>query len=161
MKKLLTLVLTLALLAMACTGLAAEYNLALGHIQAENDSWHLAALAFKEYVEEHSNGRIAVEVYPNSQLGAVPECIETMRTGGVEMAWGSDADIAGFVEEWNLVGLPYLWTSLDAAHEALDGDFGQQLSALAEEKICMDYGRCNGILHFRSRLRRQRRQRIR
>ena len=112
------------------------YTIRLAYDVAESHASHIAAEeVFVPMVEEGSNGAITVELYPNSQLGAVPECIETMRTGGVEMAWGSDADIAGFVEEWNLVGLPYLWTSLDAAHEALDGDFGQQLSALAEEKI--------------------------
>ena len=42
--------------------------------------------------------------------------------------------VAGIVPEYNLVGLPFLWTSLDAAHEAMDGDFGQALDKKLEEQ---------------------------
>ena len=51
MKKLLVLTLIVGLLAMSCSAFAADYTLSLGHIQSEDDSWHLAALAFKDYVE--------------------------------------------------------------------------------------------------------------
>ena len=37
-------------------------------------------------------------------------------------------------DRYNLVGLPFLWTSLDAAHEAMDGDFGQALDKKLEEQ---------------------------
>ena len=42
----------------------AKYTINIGHINAENDSWHLASLDFKEQVEKNSNGQIKVEIPP-------------------------------------------------------------------------------------------------
>ena len=65
-------------LAAAASVNAADYTISIGHTNAENDSWHLAALEFKNYVEEKSEGRIEVEVYPNSQLGTEIEMIQSI-----------------------------------------------------------------------------------
>ena len=80
--KLFTLVIAmLVVMALTCTAYAAEYTISLGHINSESDSWHLGALAFEEYVEEHSDGRIAVEVYPNSQLGSEIDMLTAKNSG--------------------------------------------------------------------------------
>ena len=89
---------------------------------------------FKTPIEAISNGNITVELYPNSQLGSLAENMESMRIGDLEMACLNDSILCGVVPEFNLVGLPFLWTSLDAAHDALDGDFGDYLNELCEEK---------------------------
>lgn len=66
-----------------------------------------------------------------------------MRIGDLEMAALNDSIVAGIVPEYNLVGLPFLWTSLDAAHEAMDGDFGQALDKKLEEQAG-DHNTCLG-----------------
>ena len=64
----------------------AAYTISIGHINAENDSWHLAALDFKEQVEKNSNGQIKVEVYPNSQLGSEIDMIQSiLQQGGCDI----------------------------------------------------------------------------
>lgn len=127
-----------------------KYTIRMAYDISETHASHLAATEiFVPMVEEGSNGNITVELYPNSQLGSVPENIEAMRIGGLEMCWASDAAIAGFVPEWNLVGLPFLWTSIEAAQNALDGDFGQYLDDLLEEKCgILDLG--NADVGFRN-----------
>jgi tripartite ATP-independent transporter DctP family solute receptor len=98
---------------------------------------HPSAIAcqdiFKKQVEEKSNGNITVEIYGNSALGTVAENIEAMKIGDLEMAWASDAPISISIPEWNLVGLPFLFTSVDNAHAAFDGDFGKELDKLLED----------------------------
>lgn len=89
---------------------------------------------FQEPLQGVSGGNITVELYPNSQLGSLAENMESMRIGDLEMAGLTDATLAATVPEFNLIGLPYLWTSIDAAHEALDGDFGDYLNELLEEQ---------------------------
>lgn len=97
---------------------------------------HLATVEkFKNALEGVSGGNITVELYPNSQLGSLTENLESMRIGDLEMAYLNDSTVSASVPEFELVGLPYLWTSLDAAHEALDGDFGDYLNQLMEDKI--------------------------
>ena len=113
----------------------AKYTIRMAYDISETHASHLASEeVFVPMVEEGSNGEIKVELYPNSQLGSIPENIESMSMGGLEMCWASDAAIAGFVPEWNLVGLPFLWTSIEAAHSALDGDFGDYLDQLLEDQ---------------------------
>jgi len=96
---------------------------------AESHPSHKATVEkFKAMLEQGSNGNITVELYPNSQLGSLAENMESMRIGDLEMAYLNDGTISASVPEFSVVGLPYLWTSIDAAHEALDGDFGEYLS---------------------------------
>ena len=133
MKKLLTLVLTLALLAMACTAFAAEYNLALGHIQAESDSWHQAALAFKEYVEEHSEGRIAVEVYPNSQLGTeIDQITSILMQSGCDITYTGES-MQTYEPDLGMIGMPYLIQSDEHMEKVLTGEPGRKFEELMEK----------------------------
>lgn len=96
---------------------------------AESHPSHKATVEkFKAMLEQGSGGNITVELYPNSQLGSLSENMESMRIGDLEMAYLNDGTISASVPEFSVVGLPYLWNSIDAAHEALDGDFGEYLS---------------------------------
>lgn len=105
-----------------------KVTIRLAYDVAEAHPSHKATVEiFKAMMEQGSNGNITVEVYPNSQLGSLAENMESMRIGDLEMAYLNDGTIAASVPEFNLVGLPYLWTSIDAAHDALDGEFGQKL----------------------------------
>ncbi|HWP51494.1 MAG TPA: TRAP transporter substrate-binding protein [Clostridia bacterium] len=106
-----------------------KITIRLAYDVAEAHPSHKATVEkFQTALEGISGGNITVELYPNSQLGSLAENLESMRIGDLEMTYLNDGTIGAVVPEWNLVGLPYLWTSLDAAHEALDGDFGQLLN---------------------------------
>ena len=130
MKKLLTLVLSLALLLTACSALAAEYNLSLGHIQSESDSWHQAALAFKEYVEEHSEGRIAVEVYPNSQLGSeIDQITSILMQSGCDITYTGES-MQTYEPDLGMIGMPYLIQSDEHMEAVLNGEPGKKFEEL-------------------------------
>ena len=73
-------ILLIALAMLFCFGAiaqAAEFDLSIAHIVAEDNSWHKASVFFKEEVEKRSNGRIGVTIYPNSQLGTEVEQIQS------------------------------------------------------------------------------------
>lgn len=113
-----------------------KVTIRLAYDVAEAHPSHKATVEkFKDVLEGVTGGNITVELYPNSQLGSLAENMESMRIGDLEMAYLNDSVICAIVPEYSLVGLPYLWTSLDAAHEALDGDFGQYLDKKLEEGI--------------------------
>ncbi len=90
---------------------------------------------FKDVLEGVTGGNITVELYPNAQLGSQAENLEALRRGDLEMAYLNDSTICAVVPEYYIVGLPYLWTSIDAAHKALDGEFGQYLSKKLKEEV--------------------------
>lgn len=97
---------------------------------------HIALInCFKEPLEAASNGNITVEVYPNSMLGSLTENVNSMQMGDLEMAYLNDSILSGFIPEFSVVGLPYLFTSVDAVHNAMDGDFGAALSQKLEDQL--------------------------
>lgn len=113
-----------------------QVTIRLAYDVAEAHPSHTAFVErFKNALEGVTGGNITVELYPNSQLGSLAENMESMRIGDLEMAALNDSVIGAMVPEFNLVGLPYLWSSLDAAHEALDGDFGNYLNQRLEDQI--------------------------
>ena len=113
-----------------------KVTIRLAYDVAEAHPSHKATVEkFKDVLEGVTNGNITVELYPNSQLGSLAENMESMRIGDLEMAYLNDSVICAIVPEYSLVGLPYLWTSLEAAHKALDGDFGQMLSKKLEDNV--------------------------
>lgn len=111
-----------------------KITIRLAYDVAESHPSHTAFVEkFQNALQNASNGNITVELYPNSQLGSLAENMEAMRIGDLEMAALNDSIVAGIVPEYNLVGLPFLWTSLEAAQNAMDGDFGQALDKKLEE----------------------------
>ncbi len=90
---------------------------------------------FKAPLEAASNGNITVEIYPNSMLGSLTENVNSMQMGDLEMAYLNDSILSGFIPEFAVVGLPYLFTSVDAVHEAMAGDFGKSLSEKLENQL--------------------------
>ena len=55
----------------------------LGHVEPEDRSTHKATVKFKQYVEEQSAGKIAVEIYPNGQLGGDRQETEAVALGTI------------------------------------------------------------------------------
>lgn len=81
----------------------------LGHTQIEQSPRHAVALKIKEYVEKESNGRIEVQIYPNSQLGSSKEQTEGLQTGSIEMVIFPTTSVTDFQPIFTLPDIPYLF----------------------------------------------------
>jgi tripartite ATP-independent transporter DctP family solute receptor len=105
-----------------------EYTLRIAYLVPEEQSTHIAAVKFKETVEEKSQGRIKVQLYPNGSLfPSDREAIEAVQLGNVEMTIPAVAPLAGFNKQFMVLDLPFLFKTKEAAYKALDGDVGKQL----------------------------------
>lgn len=98
-------------LATALPGMVAaqDYTMKIGHVSApstEADD-HLMALFLKSYVESHSQGRIAVEIYPSGQLGNFREMLEQVNNNTLEFTSTTVGGIASFFPEIQVTDLPY------------------------------------------------------
>jgi tripartite ATP-independent transporter DctP family solute receptor len=123
---------TTAVAAPASTG-KAEYEINIGHINDERDSWHQGALKFKEYVEEKSGGRIAVNVYPNSQLGTEVEMIQSILTqGGCDITFTGES-MQTYQPDLGIIGMPYLIKSDEHMDAVLTGEVGKELEDLMDK----------------------------
>ncbi len=109
------------------TGENKKYVVKFAHDYTTNSPYHEAALEFKKILEEKTNGRMEVEIYPAQQLGSAREMIEGMQMGTIEMVWTPTAKFAGFDQKLTLLDLPYLFPNEDIMWEALEGEIGEEL----------------------------------
>ncbi|MDW7675682.1 MAG: DctP family TRAP transporter solute-binding subunit, partial [Bacillota bacterium] len=96
------------------------------------DPQYLAAVYFAEQVAAKTDGKVEVQVYPNSQLGSQREMTEGLKLGTVEIVKNTNAVLTGFVAESKILDLPYLFSDTDHARRVLDGEVGDELRAAAE-----------------------------
>lgn len=105
------------------------------HVVAPNTPKGKAADYFKRLAEERTNGRVRVEVYPNSQLYKDREEMEALQLGAVQMLAPSLSKFGPLgVRQFELFDLPYIFPNKETLYRVMDGDIGKRLFALLEPK---------------------------
>lgn len=86
----------------------------------------VGAEKFKELVEEKSEGKIKVELYPNLQLGAIREQTEQVQLGTIHMTQTLLSTVTSFnAETLQVFEYPFLWpNNEDKIWEVLSGEAG-------------------------------------
>lgn len=113
------------------------YEISISHIVNEEHTWHKASIMFKEYVEERSNGRIQVKIYPNSQLGNEMDAINSIMTdGGAHITYTGES-MQSVIPEMGILGVPYLVRSEEQLSKVANGEIGKKLEALMAEQANM------------------------
>ncbi|WP_301170244.1 TRAP transporter substrate-binding protein [Brevibacillus nitrificans] len=98
-----------------------------GHSLTEDHPYNLALKKMAEDVEKRSNGKVKIEVYPLSQLGAERELTEALTFGTADMSITSTAPVTNFYPKLGVLDLPFLFESRDQAYKVLDGKVGQDI----------------------------------
>ncbi|MEQ8341253.1 MAG: DctP family TRAP transporter solute-binding subunit [Marinovum algicola] len=114
--------------------LAAEVSVRLGHVLPESHSWHVAATGFAEEVNQRTDGRVAIEVFPSGQLGSEKEVIEGMQFGSVQAGLIGSGSFQGIEPRMGIIEMPYAWGARDQAFAALDGELGAELAGMLDAK---------------------------
>ncbi|RTL47592.1 MAG: DctP family TRAP transporter solute-binding subunit [Rhodocyclaceae bacterium] len=105
------------------------------HVVAVDTPKGLAAERFKKLAEERTNGKVKVEVYPNSQLYKDKEELEALQLGSVQMLAPSLAKFGPLgVKEFEVFDLPYLFNGYSSLHRVTEGPIGQGLLKKLEPK---------------------------
>jgi len=102
------------------------YTIRIGHTCSELHPYQDGALKFKELVEEASEGKIIVEVYPSAQLGNERDMVEGLQAGTLEMTVVSIGTAAAFLEGADMFNLPFVFSSIDQFLEVIYGDIGAE-----------------------------------
>lgn len=137
MKKVIFILVLLFILAGCGSSDAGGENrvIKLAHSGSESHQYHIAAEKFKEELEGNENVNFTVEIHPNASLGSEGDVIEQVSTGSIEMTTvAADSNLSNTIPEMNVFGIPYIFEDKDHVYNALDGDAGQQLLDLAEDK---------------------------
>lgn len=120
-----------AIAAIATTGVALQAHAAtevnLGHTLSSSSHYSVGADAFKETLEELSDGAYTVNEHPSGSLGGEREMIEGLQIGTVDFVITSTGPLGNFVPETYVLDLPFLFEDYEKARCVLDSDLGDEL----------------------------------
>jgi tripartite ATP-independent transporter DctP family solute receptor len=102
-------------------------TLKLGHMSPLENNYNLLAEKFKALVEEKSNGRIKIQIYPQAQLGYDRDLLEAMQFGNVDLAVNTSAPISNFEPLFGVLDMPYLFKDWDHIESFIKSDVAKDL----------------------------------
>jgi TRAP-type C4-dicarboxylate transport system substrate-binding protein len=107
---------------MRSTSSQAEFTIKAAIQASTQDEDYVGLVAFKEYVESKSEGRVKVDIYTSGQFcGSVPECISNLQQGVLEMFPSTAGGTGNFFAPAQVLDLPYVFTSDKQAICVLNG----------------------------------------
>lgn len=116
--------------ALTITGVAqaADITLRATANSNENDEDYDGLVVFKNYIENASNGAIAVEIFMGTQLCATgEECLQGIADGSLDVYISTSGGAAGLFPYIQVLDLPYLMSDDRVAEAVLTGDFTRKL----------------------------------
>lgn len=146
MKKIAAIAVVCGLVAMTLTGCAQNgakdstsatadnpLILTLAHGLSEVHTVHIAMTQFAEEVEEKTNGRIQVKIFPNGQLGSENENMEQLMAGVLSMTKVSAPGLATYNEAYHTFGLPYIFDDTEDFYHIMDSQEMEDFFLSSEE----------------------------
>ncbi|WP_193091436.1 TRAP transporter substrate-binding protein [Halomonas colorata] len=88
-------------------------TLRLGTVVSAPHPWIDAAEAFKAEVEEATDNRITVQIFPGGQLGNDQTMVDEIRIGTTDMIIGGVMNVAPYVPDFEIFSLNYLFQDMD------------------------------------------------
>lgn len=104
-----------------------SHTLRLGIGLAESSPQYLSSQYFADILDERTEGRISVDIFPNSQLGDDVQMMEMLQTGSLDMTYPSTSPATSYVSELAVFDLPFLLPTREAAIEVMNSDVAQEM----------------------------------
>lgn len=139
MKKALVAALGIMFVVVACSvGFAKPVELRMNLTTSESSVWMVGAREFKRLVEEKTEGRYVISIFPNEQLsgGDMVKGVEMLFTGVTDVDFHSVINMTGFEPKLTVVTMPWLFPEgYKSVDEILfNGQGGLKLKELIEKK---------------------------
>lgn len=104
-----------------------KLTIKISHVVAENTPKQQGALAMKKYIEEHSDGKIKVQVYPNGELFGDKDEYTNLQANNVQFIIPDMSKMVGSDPAYNIPSMPFLFKDDKAAETFWDGKEGQDI----------------------------------
>src|SRR5699024_4412901 len=99
----------------------------LADIQPEGYPTVLGAQEFARLVEEKTDGRYKIDVYPGGQLGDEKSIIEELQLGSMDFARVNGVPLTEFNDKIGVLSLPYLFESQEEKWDVWTGEVGEEI----------------------------------
>lgn len=108
------------------------YEFKLGHIAPPDHIWNEAAKKLAEELEERSDGRMTMELYPGGQLGSDADMVQQLETGSLDFGFITNAFLTSKSEALSAWFAPFLFGSYEEVFEASNTEIAEDLLATLE-----------------------------
>lgn len=110
-------------------GEAAEFNWKFATGQDPTHPVNIRAAEAIKRIQEATNGRLEIKLFPANQLGSDTDLISQVRSGGIELLNTSASILATLTPLSGMVNLGFAFSDFDQIWQAMDGGFGDVIRA--------------------------------
>jgi len=127
MRRVLLLLLSLAMVASTSLTSLAAVKINLGVVTKPGSAQNIAADKFKELVEARSGGEIEVKIHHSASLGSETEILQQIQMNTIQMGIITTGPFDTFDPLARVIDYPFLFSSNEQADQILDGPLGQEI----------------------------------
>lgn len=120
-------------------GLAApaqsQVTIRYAHVGSEGDIQYWYAEEFAKRVNQRTEGRVRVQVFPNSQLGGAQETVDGVRSGAIPLAHHEFASLARLMPDIAVFAAPFAYRDGTHAMTATDPAKSEVMKELSDKLV--------------------------
>jgi len=133
----------LAFVAVGCGGktdsasggkVKAEYVIKIGTVQADNEPINVYAKKLADSVKQRTNGKVEIQVFPNSSLGNNKETFEQALAGAPVVGSADPSYMQDYVPDFGVLNGPYIVDKPEDFNKVLKSDWFKGVSSDLEKK---------------------------
>lgn len=113
-----------------------EYNLKMSITVNDSSTWYEAAKKLSDDMNEETDGRINIEIFPNEQLsgGDSGKAVEMLSKGSTDLTFNSTIIYSVLDDRFGVASAPFLFNNTDEVDKVFGGEGGEQMSKILQEK---------------------------
>ena len=127
---------------LATSSFGADYVMKISHVVSSSTPKGKAADYLEKRIEELTNGKIDVQVFPNSQLYGDGEEMKALVMNNVQLIMPSLSKFTSIAPQMQLFDLPFIFRDKAHLYAVMDGEVGEKLKSFINEKkqmLAFDY----------------------
>ena len=124
---------TLPGVALAQAGKAAEFKLKLGNDLPVTHSVNVRLKEAIAAIAAETQGRVAIELFANNQLGSDSDMMSQVRSGALELATFPGTVMSTLIPVTAITGVGFAFSGYDKVWAAMDGAMGNHIRAAIEK----------------------------
>jgi tripartite ATP-independent transporter DctP family solute receptor len=116
-----------SLISLPISAFSSEIEIKIAHGSSTQFHMHKALEKFASIVEERSDNRIGVTIFPSGQIAGDTGMVEAVLAGTVEMAVEPPSFFAKWDSSFEVAELPFIYPNKDIAFKVLNSEAGDEL----------------------------------
>jgi tripartite ATP-independent transporter DctP family solute receptor len=114
---------------------AAQTTIRYAHVGSEGDIQYWYAEEFAKRVQARTEGRVKVQVFPNSQLGGASETVDGVRSGAIPLAHHEFGSLTRLMPDIGAFAAPFIYRDGRHAMAATDPNSSEIMKEMSEKMV--------------------------